>query len=516
MKFDIPTPIQEIAIPPALMGRDILGCAMTGSGKTAAFALPILQRILEKRHPRSSLGTKALILVPTRELALQIKEHIEELAAHTDIRVAAIFGGVGMNPQKLAFQSGVDILVATPGRLLDHFSYPYGRIPHLEFLVLDEADRMLDMGFLPDIRRVLGHLPKKPRQTMFFSATMPEPIVGLTRELLADPVALNIERISAPAEGIKQTAFPVPEVLKSKLLMAMFEGGSLNSVLAFTRTKHRAKRLAEFLNKHGVSCVALHGNLSQNQRTDAMHRFRIGKVQVMVATDIAARGIDVAGLSHVINFDVPHIPEDYIHRVGRTARAGMVGDAFTFVSSAEEFDLRGIERHLGQKLPRLQFAGFDYSEKKAEQLEIPLALRFAARAHGRRPAQGRNQPQPRSAAPRPESDSRPALAPKPNRPAHQAPRSRPTAPASVEFKTISAPAPRSNPVPAGRDQQPRPQPKAQPGSEPRVQVPQRHHRKGPGQRTSRSERGETANANAFGVFQRERARTVDPRKNSWG
>jgi ATP-dependent RNA helicase RhlE len=340
--FSRPTPVQKDAMPPALAGRDVLACAMTGSGKTAAFLVPIMQRLLGKRRGT----TRALVLAPTRELAAQIDEHLSQLAVHTPLTGAAVFGGVGMGPQEHAFRSGVDVVTATPGRLLDHLRHPYARLDGLEVLVLDEADRMLDMGFLPDIRRILKHVPAR-RQTLFFSATMPAPIVTLSREMLRDPVTVNLERKSAPAVGITQAVYPVAQELKTGLLLELLHRGDVRSVLVFTRTKHRANRLAEFLSKHKVSSARIHGNRSQAQRTDALAGFKTGRFRVLVATDIAARGIDVEALSHVINFDVPAAPEDYIHRVGRTARAEATGDAFTFVAPQETEELRAIERAIG-------------------------------------------------------------------------------------------------------------------------------------------------------------------------
>jgi ATP-dependent RNA helicase RhlE len=373
MGFARPTPIQQDAIPAAMGGKDVLACAMTGSGKTAAFVLPILNRLMDKRRG----VTRALVLTPTRELAAQIDEHARALAVHTPLSSAAVFGGVGMGPQEHAFRKGVDLMIATPGRLLDHFRFPYARLDGLEVLVLDEADRMLDMGFLPDIRRVLKHLPAH-RQTLFFSATMPAPIVQLSREMLKHPFTVNLERAAAPAVGITQAVYPVPQNLKSALLAELVRRGDIGNVLAFTRTKHRANRLAETLTRQGIVCERIHGNRSQLQRTQALAGFKAGKYRVLVATDIAARGIDVEALSHVVNFDVPHVPEDYIHRVGRTARAEMTGDAFTFVSPEEEADLRAIEKAIGKRLPRVTVPGFDYSKAPAERFEVPLAERIAA------------------------------------------------------------------------------------------------------------------------------------------
>ena len=373
MGFTRPTPIQQDAIPPAMEGRDVLACAMTGSGKTAAFVLPILHRLMPKRRG----VTRALIVTPTRELAAQIEEHLNQMAMHTPMSGAAVFGGVGMGPQEHAFRTGVDVIVATPGRLLDHFRFPYAKLEGLEILVLDEADRMLDMGFLPDIRRVLKHLPPR-RQTLFFAATMPPPIVTLTRELLRRPAMINLERKPAPAVGITQAVYPVAQDVKSSLLLELIKRGEMKSALVFTRTKHRANRLADFLSRHRVNCERIHGNRSQAQRTAAMEGFKSGRFRILVATDIAARGIDVEALSHVINFDVPAVPEDYIHRVGRTARAELTGDAFTFVSPEEEGDLSAIERVVGKRLPRVVLPDFDYSRRGSEKLEVPLAERIAA------------------------------------------------------------------------------------------------------------------------------------------
>ena len=371
--FTRPTPIQQEAIPPAMAGKDVLACAMTGSGKTAAFLLPIMQQLMAK--PRGT--TRALILTPTRELAAQIDAHLAELAVHSPITGAAVFGGVGMSPQEHAFRSGVDVVVATPGRLLDHLRQPYARLDKLEILVLDEADRMLDMGFLPDIRRILKQLPTK-RQTLFFSATMPGPILELTRELLRHPAMINLERKAAPAVGITQAVYPVREDLKAELFLELIRRGVLHDVIVFTRTKHRSNRLADYLTTHGVSCARIHGNRSQAQRTDALEGFKAGRIKVLVATDIVARGIDVEELGHVVNFDVPHQPEDYIHRVGRTARAEATGDAFTFVAPEEEGDLRAIERAVGHKLLRVTLPDFDYAKRPAERFEIPIGERIAA------------------------------------------------------------------------------------------------------------------------------------------
>jgi len=371
--FNQPTPIQELAIPPLLQGRDVMATAVTGSGKTAAFLLPILHRLIGQ--PRGK--TRALVLVPTRELAVQIADHLRDLALHTSLTAAAVYGGVSPSPQEQAFRKGVDVLVATPGRLLDHLRNKYARLTSIDYLVLDEADRMLDMGFLPDIRRILEYLPSK-RQTLLFSATLPPPIVTLAGEMLENPVSLNITLKPTPAAGINHMAYPVPHELKSTLLLALLKQNTARSVLAFTRTKHRANRLADFLEKHGVACARIHGNRSQGQRTEALSGFKRGRFRVLVATDIAARGIDVEALGLVCNFDVPPFAEDYVHRVGRTGRMNATGDACTFVSPDEERMLRSIEQSLGRRLPRQKIPGFNYEKKALERFEVPLAERMTA------------------------------------------------------------------------------------------------------------------------------------------
>ena len=344
--FVRPTPIQSQAIPHALEGRDLLANAVTGSGKTAAFLLPILHQLMDRPRGR----TRALVLAPTRELALQILDDLSGLARYTGLKAAAVYGGVGMGPQEKAFRKGDDVIIATPGRLLDHFQYDYAALSGLEYLVLDEADRMLDMGFLPDIRRILRHVPE-PRQTLCFSATMPAPIEALTREILRRPARIALQRRAAPARGIAQTVYPVPSGLKGALLVALLKRGHMDEALVFTRTKHRADRLAKLLNRNGVSAERIHGNRSQAQRTKALAGFKAGEFRVLVATDVAARGIDVEALGHVVNFDIPAVPDDYIHRVGRTARAEATGKAFTLVAPEDQASLARIERAVRSKLP---------------------------------------------------------------------------------------------------------------------------------------------------------------------
>ena len=346
---------------------------MTGSGKTAAFLLPILHHLIGK--PRGK--TRALILTPTRELAAQILTALDSLAVHTPITAAAIYGGVGMAPQEHAMRAGVDVLVATPGRLLDHLKAPYANLHNIEFLVLDEADRMLDMGFLPDIKRILKLVPTR-RQTLLFSATMPPPIAALTREMLHNPLLIDLGRRSLPAVGITQAVYPVKQDLKKDLLLALLDRDEMSQALVFTRTKHRANRLAEQLVRRGIKAERIHGNRSQGQRTAALAGFKSGQYRVLVATDIAARGIDIEALGHVVNFDVPQAPDDYIHRVGRTARAGEVGDAFTFVAPDEQDDLRAIEKAIGKRLPQITIPDFDYNARPEGRLEIPIGERIAA------------------------------------------------------------------------------------------------------------------------------------------
>jgi len=380
--FIRPTGIQGDAIPAALSGRDVLACAQTGSGKTAAFLLPILQGLIESPRGR----TRALVLAPTRELAAQILEDLRDLATHTPVTGASVFGGVSHGPQEHAFRSGVDVIVATPGRLLDHLRAPYARFDSIKYLVLDEADRMLDMGFLPEIRKILRYLPQR-RQTLFFSATMPREIRSLANELLHNPVSIEHERQGGPPIGITQAIYPVAQELKSTLLVTLLRRGDIKQALVFTRTKHRANRLADFLIRAGVNADRIHGNRSQAQRTTALAAFKAGRVPVLVATDIAARGIDVDALGHVVNFDVPLAPEDYIHRIGRTGRAEATGEAYTFAAPQEQGEIAAIERAVGRKLPRVSVPDFDYSAKPQAHLEVPMAQRIAeirARKHEER------------------------------------------------------------------------------------------------------------------------------------
>ncbi len=347
LTFTEPTPVQEASIPPALAGRDVLASASTGSGKSAAFGIPLISALADL--PRGK--TRALILAPTRELAAQIVEHLNALAKHTKVRAVAIFGGVGFGPQVAAFRRGTDIVVACPGRLLDHLTQGTASLDDVSFLVLDEADRMLDMGFLPDVKRILKRVPAK-RQTLFFSATIPPAIAALSSEMLQSPLRVDLTPKTAPASGVTQTIFAIDQGRKPDLLLELLKDNNIFSAIAFTRTKSRANRLAATLAKHNVPSERIHGDRSQAQRTRALDEFKRGKFRVLVATDIAARGIDVVALGHVINYDVPMVPEDYVHRVGRTARASAKGDAITFVAPDEEKYFSQIERALGKRLDR--------------------------------------------------------------------------------------------------------------------------------------------------------------------
>jgi ATP-dependent RNA helicase RhlE len=353
-----PTPIQGAAIPKILSGTDVIGIAQTGTGKTAAFVLPMLQ--LLSTRPPVARKTRVLVLAPTRELVAQIEENVRAYAKHLPLRVGLIFGGVGERPQIQHLRDGVELIIACPGRLLDLMHQRHADFSALEFLVLDEADRMLDMGFLPDIRRIVKALPKK-RQTLLFSATLSPEIEQLTHEFLFHPATVQVGRRSNPAETVTQIAYEVPRHLKLALLVALLNQPGMDSVLVFSRTKHGADRIARKLESVGIKSGTLHSNRSQNQRLRALAAFKAGEVRVLVATDIAARGIDVTGISHVINYDFPMTNEDYVHRIGRTGRANAVGDALSFVCPDEHGDLRSLERFIGRGLPRRKLDGFDYT-----------------------------------------------------------------------------------------------------------------------------------------------------------
>jgi ATP-dependent RNA helicase RhlE len=352
--YTTPTPIQQQAIPIVLEGRDILGIAQTGTGKTAAFMLPILHRLIKG----TSHQVRALILAPTRELAEQIHQASGDLGRHTKVRSVSIYGGVSKGPQLAALRRGVEIVVACPGRLLDHLGAGGIDLSHVEVLVLDEADRMCDMGFLPDIRRILTYLPTK-RQTLFFAATMPEDIRALADSILSDPATVQIGTI-APAKSVSHALYPVSNELKTDLLLAVLKRTATGRVLIFTRTKHRARSLALKLKKRGHRVAALQGDMSQNKRQNAIDGFRTGRYDTLVATDVAARGIDVSGISHVINFDMPDTVDAYTHRIGRTGRVDQTGEAFTLAVRGDGLMVRQIEQVMGAPIERRQLPGFDY------------------------------------------------------------------------------------------------------------------------------------------------------------
>jgi ATP-dependent RNA helicase RhlE len=353
--YTLPTPIQEQGIPPVMQGQDVMGLAQTGTGKTAAFALPILHRLMQGERGK----VRALIVAPTRELAEQINEAINQLGKLTRLRSITIYGGVNINPQIDKLKRGVEIIVACPGRLLDHIGQGNINLSNLEVLVLDEADQMFDMGFLPDIRKILKHIPEK-RQTLLFSATMPDDIRRLANDILTKPVTIQVGS-TAPPVTVSHAIYPVAQHLKTALLLELLQHTDTESVLVFTRTKHRAKRLGEQLEKAGYKAASLQGNLSQNRRQAALDGFRDGTYQILVATDIAARGIDVSQISHVVNYDIPDTPEAYIHRIGRTGRAARSGDAFTLVTSEDTIMVRTIEKKLNAQIERRTIEGFDYS-----------------------------------------------------------------------------------------------------------------------------------------------------------
>ena len=376
--YETPSPIQQKAIPPVLNGRDLLGCAQTGTGKTAAFAMPILQRLATATQPKPRV-IRALILTPTRELALQIDESFTAYGRHLKLKNCVIFGGVNQNPQVAQLKAGVDILTATPGRLNDLVGQGHLDLSHVEIFVLDEADRMLDMGFVHDVRRVLTYLPKQ-KQTLLFSATMPKEIADLAAGLLHNPEKVMVTPPSTTVEKIEQSVYFVDKGNKRPLLATLLRSQNIASALVFTRTKHGADRVVRELGKDGIEAMAIHGNKSQNARQDALAKFKDGRIRVLVATDIAARGIDVSGLSHVFNYDLPNIPETYVHRIGRTGRAGQDGIAISFCDFEEKEYLADIEKLTKIRIPVVQHAWpmqiFEKTEKKT-QPRPPRAERMA-------------------------------------------------------------------------------------------------------------------------------------------
>jgi len=350
--YTVPTPIQEGAIPHALAGKDVLGVAQTGTGKTAAFVLPTLQRL--SATPAPARRVRCLVLTPTRELATQVGDSFATYGRFLPLRHTVVFGGVGQNPQVQAIRGGVEIIVATPGRLLDLINQKLLSLAHVEVFVLDEADRMLDMGFLPDVRRIIGALPKQHRQTLFFSATMPPEITQLSSTILSNPVRVEVTPVSSTADTVEQRLYLVDNEDKRELLVHLLQKPEISRALVFTRTKHGADRVVKELARASIPAEAIHGNKSQNARERALNGFRDGGLRVLVATDIAARGIDVEGISHVINFDLPNIPEQYVHRIGRTGRAGAAGIALSFCDAEERSYLRDIERTIRRSVPVIQ------------------------------------------------------------------------------------------------------------------------------------------------------------------
>jgi ATP-dependent RNA helicase RhlE len=388
--YDRPTPIQSQGIPSVLQGRDLLAAAQTGTGKTAAFALPLLQKLAEAQpNPRGSRAPRVLVLVPTRELAAQVGESFQFYGRHLNQRTMLIFGGVSPRPQVEALRQGVDIVVATPGRLLDHASERSIDLTKIRHLVLDEADRMLDMGFIRDIRRVLAMLPQA-RQNLLFSATFSNEIRTLANGLLHDPLTVEVSPRNTPAELVEHRVHMVTQGEKRGVLSHLLRENQTPQTLVFTRTKHGANRLAEQLSRDGIHCAAIHGNKSQSARTRALADFKAYKVQVLVATDIAARGLDIIELPQVVNYELPHVPEDYVHRIGRTGRAGCAGHALSLVSDDERDRLRAIERVLGRKI---QVLPFDRSAIRVVASESPRAAESASHHAQGRPAVRAHQPQ---------------------------------------------------------------------------------------------------------------------------
>ena len=386
--YSVPTPIQQRGVPIVLTGKDLIGSAQTGTGKTAAFALPILSRLGQHRNG----SPRVLILEPTRELAMQVDDAFRDYARFTDLRAAAFYGGVGYGKQRDELKRGVDVVIATPGRLLDYLEQRAISLAGVEILVLDEVDRMLDMGFLPDVRRIVEKCPpREKRQTLFFSATLPPEIEKLTQwALRPGPEIVEIGARRSPAETVTHAFYPVAAAQKFDLLSALLEKTNYNSVLVFARTKHGSDRIAKKLKLDGHRVAVLHGNRSQNQRIEALAGFKSGKYEVMVATDIAARGIDVAGVTHVINYDIPKNPEDYVHRIGRTGRAQREGDAFTLITGEDGEAARDVERYLGAKVERAQIEGFKYHTLPEINTDTPTRSSSSSSRGSGSPQRGRS------------------------------------------------------------------------------------------------------------------------------
>ena len=380
--YDTPSPIQQQAIPAVLSGKDVMAAAQTGTGKTAGFTLPLLQRLAEK--PRTGKGPRALILAPTRELAAQVHDSVNLYSRYVPTKAAVVFGGVKINPQMMKLRKGVDVLVATPGRLMDLYQQNAVRFDEVEILVLDEADRMLDMGFIRDIRKILAMLPPK-RQNLLFSATFSGEIRKLAEGLLHNPVQVEVATRNTTAENVKQSVYPVDQTQKTALLSKLVRDNAWEQVLVFTRTKHGANRLTQKLERDGITAAAIHGNKSQGARTRALSNFKAGEVRVLVATDIAARGLDIKQLPQVVNFELPSVPEDYVHRIGRTGRAGESGHALSLVSADEGKQLAGIEKLIKKQLPRTEIEGFEPKNN------LPLKPKAKADPSKARKPQGGNK-----------------------------------------------------------------------------------------------------------------------------
>ncbi len=379
--YSTPTPIQEQSIPVALAGRDLLGCAQTGTGKTAAFSIPILQHLYaEKSNGQRTKGIRALILTPTRELAIQIDESIAAYGRHLGLKHLVVFGGVSQHPQTAALRSGTDILIATPGRLLDLMQQGYISLSNIGIFVLDEADRMLDMGFIHDVKKVIAKLPSK-RQTLFFSATMPNEIATLADSILNEPVRVEVTPVSSTAQTIQQSMFFVEKTDKKHLLLHLLKDRSIERVLVFARTKHGSDKVVKDLANHGVPAEAIHGNKSQNARQRALSNFKSGATRVLVATDIAARGIDVDNLTHVINYELPNVPETYVHRIGRTGRAGASGTAFSFCDREEREFLRDIQKLIGVTIPVVNEHPYVMAGGSMDNIRRTLPQKPAQRQH---------------------------------------------------------------------------------------------------------------------------------------
>ena len=413
--YSEPTPIQSAAIPEVLAGRDVIGIAQTGTGKTAAFVLPILHNLAGRIADGRGRGMRALVVAPTRELVVQIEENVRAYARHLPLNMATIFGGVSERPQIEALRSGVDLVVATPGRLIDLMGQRHVNFSGIEFLVLDEADRMLDMGFLPPIRQIVRALPQK-RQTLMFSATLSREIEALTHEFQRSPKVIEIGRRANPAETVTQFVYEVPQHLKPSLLLHLLSDPNFDTVLVFTRTKHGADRIARRLDGAGIKTGTIHSNRSQNQRLRALKDFKSGVVRVLVATDIAARGIDVDGISHVVNYDFPMHSEDYVHRIGRTGRALAVGDAISFVTPEDHAALRSLERFIGRGIVRRRAEGFDYQmEAPPREDRVRGQPRGDVRERRNRPAGSVPGARPRSPGQRNATAREPAAAQPPRR-----------------------------------------------------------------------------------------------------